>query len=143
MEVLREDTNMADLIYVQDNGKLAFGDASLASKSKADGFEFNGDIYKVKTFNEITKLEKNGAFVYESVPGTNVTDFVASDKEVSFVVAGNDETQVTLGLEAEKEFKLYLDGTNIGKMKTNLGGKLVMSVSLAQGTNATVRVVKQ
>lgn len=25
-------------------------------------------MYKVKTYNEITKLEKNGSFVYESVP---------------------------------------------------------------------------
>lgn len=134
---------MADLIYVQENGKLAFGDDTLAAKAKADGFEFGGDIYKVKTFREITKLERNGAFVYESVPGTNVTDFAGSDKEVSFTVAGTDETQVTLGLEPEKDFKLYIDGTNIGRMKTNLGGKLVLSVSLAQGTSATVRVVKQ
>ncbi len=134
---------MADLIYVQENGKLAFGDDTLAAKAKADGFEFGGDIYKVKTFREITKLERNGAFVYESVPGTNVTDFAGSDKEVSFTVSGTDETQVTLGLEPEKDFKLYIDGTNIGRMKTNLGGKLVLSVSLAQGTSATVRVVKQ
>ena len=134
---------MADLIYVQENGKLAFGDDTLAAKAKADGFEFGGDIYKVKTFREITKLERNGAFVYESVPGTNVTDFAGSDKEVSFTVSGTDETKVTLGLEPEKDFKLYIDGTNIGRMKTNLGGKLVLSVSLAQGTSATVRVVKQ
>ena len=30
-----------------------------------------GDLYKVKTFKEITKLERNGMFVYESVPGTS------------------------------------------------------------------------
>lgn len=35
----------------------------------------DGDLYKVKTFKEITKLERNGMFVYESVPGTAVTDF--------------------------------------------------------------------
>ena len=51
---------MAELIYVQDNGKLAFGDYTLAAKAKADGFEFGGDLYKVKTFQEITKLERNG-----------------------------------------------------------------------------------
>lgn len=27
-------------------------------------------MYKVKTYNEITKLERNDMFVYESVPGT-------------------------------------------------------------------------
>ena len=134
---------MAELIYVQDNGKLAFGDYTLAAKAKADGFEFGGDLYKVKTFQEITKLERNGMFAYESVPGTDVTNFTANDKELEFTVAGTTDTQVALGLEAEKEFKLYIDGTNIGKMKTNLGGKLVFSLPLAAGRSSEVRVVKQ
>ena len=134
---------MADLIYIQENGKLAFGDYTLAAKAKADGFEFGGDLYKVKTFQEITKLERNGLFAYESVPGTNVTDFSANDKEMEFTVAGTTDTQVALGLEPEKEFKLYIDGTNIGKMKTNLGGKLVFSLELAGGKGSEVRVVKQ
>ena len=134
---------MAELIYVQDNGKLAFGDYTLAAKAKADGFEFGGDLYKVKTFQEITKLERNGMFAYESVPGTDVTNFTANDKELEFTVAGTTDTQVALGLEAEKEFKLYIDGTNIGKMKTNLGGKLVFSLQLAEGKTSDVRVVKQ
>ena len=34
---------MAELIYVQDNGKLAFGDYTLAAKAKADGFLFGGE----------------------------------------------------------------------------------------------------
>lgn len=141
--LLQEDKKMADLIYIQDNGKLAFGDYTLAAKAKADGFEFGGDLYKVKTFKEITKLERNGMFVYESVPGTKVTDFSANDKELSFTVEGTTDTQITLELEAEKEFKLFIDGTNIGKMKTNLGGKLVFSVQLAEGRGSAVKVVRQ
>ncbi|MBE5930316.1 MAG: endosialidase [Lachnospiraceae bacterium] len=134
---------MAELIYVQDNGKLAFGDYTLAAKAKADGFEYGGDLYKVKTFQEITKLERNGMFAYESVPGTDVTEFSANDKEVTMTVEGTTDTQVALGLEAETEYKLYIDGTNIGKMKTNLGGKLVFSLELAAGRSSEVRVVKQ
>ncbi len=134
---------MAELIYVQDNGKLAFGDYTLATKAKADGFEFGGDLYKVKTFQEITKLERNGMFAYESVPGTDVTEFSANDKEVTMTVKGTTDTQVALGLEAETEYKLYIDGTNIGKMKTNLGGKLVFSLELTAGKDSEVRVVKQ
>ncbi len=134
---------MAELIYVQENGTLAFGDYTLAAKAKADGFEFGGDLYKVKTFQEITKLERNGMFAYESVPGTNVTGFAANDKEMEFTVEGTTDTQVALGLEPETEFKLYIDGTNIGKMKTNLGGKLVFSLPLAAGRSSEVRVVKQ
>ncbi len=134
---------MAELIYVQDNGKLAFGDNTLDAKAKKDGFEFGGDLYKVKTFKEITKLERNGMFVYESVPGTIVTDFSASEKEISFTAEGTTDTQVTVEMEPEKEFKLFVDGINIGKVKTNLGGKLVLSLQLTAGKSSAVRVVKQ
>ncbi len=134
---------MAELIYVQDNGKLAFGDYTLAAKAKKDGFEFGGDLYKVKTFGEITKLERNGMFVYESVPGTKVTDFSSNDKEIAFTAEGSADTQVTVELEPEKEFKLFVDGINIGKVRTNLGGKLVVSLQLTAGKSSAVRVVKQ
>ena len=43
---------------------------------------------KVKTFKEITKLEKNGMFVYESVPGTSVYNFVETADGVEFTVEG-------------------------------------------------------
>ena len=64
-----------ELLRAEADGTLSFGDYTLASKTKLDGFEFQGDIYKVKTFREITKLEKNGMFSYESVPGTAVEHF--------------------------------------------------------------------
>ena len=56
-----------ELLRAEADGTLSFGDYTLGSKTKLDGFEFQGDLYKVKTFSEITKLEKNGMFVYESV----------------------------------------------------------------------------
>ena len=55
---------ISELIRIENNGKLSFGDYTLASKAKLDNFEKDGDIYKVKTFKEITKLEKNGGFLY-------------------------------------------------------------------------------
>ena len=124
---------MADLIYVCENGGLGFGDYTLAEKSKLSDFPHLGDLYKVKTFAEITKLEKNGSFVYESVPGTKVTGFVAEERKVSFNVEGNDHTQITLDLEEEKEYRVIVDDTNLGKMATNVGGKLVISVDLTAG----------
>lgn len=124
---------MADLIYVCENGGLGFGDYTLAEKSKLSDFPHLGDLYKVKTFAEITKLEKNGSFVYESVPGTKVTGFLAEERKVSFNVEGNDHTQITLDLEEEKEYRVLLDGTNLGNMTTNIGGKLVISVDLTTG----------
>ena len=57
---------ISELIRKEDNGSISFGDYTLDSKAKLDNFEFNGDIYKVKTFKEITKLERNGVFVYET-----------------------------------------------------------------------------
>lgn len=60
-------TAVKELLRANEDGTISFGDYTLPSKTKKEGFEFEGDIYKVKTFSEITKLEKNGMFVYESV----------------------------------------------------------------------------
>ncbi len=119
-----------ELIREEATGALSFGNFKLPEKTKKDGFNYNGDIYKIKTFKEITKLERNGMFVYESVPGTTVHDFRATDKAVNLVVEGTEDSQVTLELEAEKEYKIHIDKVYVGKMKTNLGGKLNLSVEL-------------
>ena len=58
---------ITDLICKTADGKLSFGNFDLDSKQKRSDFPFEGDLYKVKTFKEITKLERNGMFVYESV----------------------------------------------------------------------------
>ena len=71
-----------ELIREEENGSISFGNYELPTKTKKDGFEYNGDSYKIKTFNEITKLERNGMFVYESVPGTVVHEFRANDSKV-------------------------------------------------------------
>jgi len=124
---------MADLIYVSENGGLGFGNYTLAEKAKLSDFPHQGDLYKIKTFAEITKLEKNGSFVYESVPGTKVDGFLAEERGVSFLVEGNDHTQITLDLEEEKEYRVLVDGVNLGNMATNIGGKLVISMELTAG----------
>lgn len=130
------------LIREQGNGAISFGDYTLNEKSKVSDFEHNGDIYKVKTFREITKLERNGLFVYESVPGTVVNDFEISDKGISFKVEGLENTQVTVELESEKEYKIFINDINVGKMKTNLGGKLIFSVDLDYGSSSVVKITK-
>ena len=87
-----------ELLRAETDGTLSFGDYTLDNKTKLDGFDFQGDIYKVKTFKEITKLEKNGMFVYESVPGTAVENFKATENVVSFKVCGETDFQFTLGM---------------------------------------------
>ena len=98
-------------------------------------------MYKVKTFNEITKLERNGMFVYESTPGTAVNAFKATADEVSFFVEGLGQTQITLELTAEKEYEVFISNRAVGKMKTNLGGKLTISVDADKEAVTHVKVV--
>ena len=131
-----------ELIRREENGKLSFGNHLLDVKSKADNFEHEGDMYKVKTFYEITKLEKNGMFVYESVPGTTVLNFEREEDRVSFQAEGTADVQITLGLEEEKEYKIFIDNTQVGKMKTNLSGKLTVSVELGEGRTAAIEVIE-
>ena len=129
------------LIRSEADGSLSFGNYSLPKKSKVWDFEHNGDLYKVKTHKEVTKLEKNGMFVYESVPGTTVTNFKADD-EISFEVEGFEDAQVTLELEAETEYKITVNDNDIGEMKTNLGGKLMFSLELDEGAKTKVLIEK-
>ena len=131
-----------ELLRAENDGTLSFGDYTLASKTKKDGFEFKGDLYKVKTFAEITKLEKNGMFVYESVPGSAVENFKEKEKGVTFQVSAPEDVQFTLELEPESEYEVLIDGESAGKMTTNLSGKLSVSIELNPDENASVNVVK-
>ena len=132
-----------ELIRVEADGSISFGDYELASKTKLGDFNHQGDLYKVKTFQQITKLERNGMFVYESVPGTAVTGFRATDKAVSFQVEGPDDAQITLELEAGTEYNITINGTQAGVMKTNLGGKLSLSVELDGNGSVTVGISRK
>lgn len=131
---------ISELIRTEDNGTISFGDYTLLAKSKKDNYEFEGDLYKVKTFREITKLERNGMFVYESVPGTAVTNMAASENGVEFEVEGPEDAEITLGLMEETEYDVFVAGKSIGQMKTNLGGKLTLSVELDPETPVAVKV---
>ena len=132
-----------DLLKAEVDGTLSFGDYTLENKTKLDGFEFQGDLYKVKTFAEITKLEKNGMFVYESVPGTAVENFKATEDIVTCMVSGMKDAQFTLELEADSEYVVYMDDVNVGDMKTNLSGKLSVSTELEPNQSVEVKVVKK
>ena len=61
---------ISELIRSEADGTISLGDYTLDAKAKLDNFGHQGDLYKVKTYKDITKLERNGMFVYESVPGT-------------------------------------------------------------------------
>jgi len=130
-----------ELIRKESDNTISFGDYTLDKKTKLDNFEYQGDLYKVKTFNEITKLEKNGEFVYESVPGTAVSHLKETENGMEFKVEGPQDTQITVGLEADKEYEVYVGGGDAGNMKTNLGGKLSLSVELDTDDVVEVKIV--
>lgn len=134
---------VTELIRSESDGSISFGDYTLAEKAKLDDFSHDGDVYKVKTFKEITKLEKNGMFVYESVPGTAVNNFRASENKVTFNVEGAEDAQLTLGLEEDAEYEIFVDGESAGVVKTNLGGKLSASVELEGVDCVAVSVEKK
>ena len=123
---------ISELLRSEADGSISFGDYSLGAKAKLDNFEHQGDLYKVKTFQEITKLERNGMFVYESVPGTAVANLQATETGISFLVEGPEDAQITVELESGTEYDIIIDGANAGRMKTNLGGKLSVSVELGE-----------
>ncbi len=131
-----------ELLRAENDGSISFGNYELSEKKKVENFEHNGDLLKVKTFKDITKLECNENFVYESVPGTTVLGFKDTDKGVEFSVEGAGDAQITLGLLENTEYSVFVNGSSIGKMSTNLGGKLNLSVELSANGKATVRVEK-
>ena len=130
------------LLRAEEDGSISFGNYLLPEKKKLENFEHNGDLLKVKTFKDITKLENNENFVYESVPGTAVTFFKETENGVEFNVEGESDAQITLGLLENTEYSVFVNGNSIGKMSTNLGGKLNISVELSGEDSIKVRVEK-
>ena len=120
-----------ELIRSEKDGTLSFGNYKLDTKSKLSDFEHCGDSYKVKTFK-----------VYESVPGTAVMNFKAADTGLSFTVEGSDDAQITVELEEGASYNVTINGVSEGTMATNMGGKIVLSVSLEEGKSVSVEVVK-
>ncbi|MDR0220258.1 MAG: endosialidase [Lachnospiraceae bacterium] len=121
---------------------INFGNHKLADKAKKEDFEHGGSLWKVKTSKELTRLEKNGMFVYESVPGTSVHGFSETEEGLSFVVDGDEDAQITVDLTEATEYEVLVADESVGKMKTNLGGKLSFAVRLAGSSEVPVKIVK-
>ena len=118
-----------ELIRKDADGTLSFGNYLLDTKTKKSDFAFEGATYKIKTFKEITKLEKNGTLVYESVPGSTVTKFKGNPDVVEFEVEAPSDISFTLEMEPSR-------------IPTNVGGKLNASLSLNEGAKSSVKIVK-
>ncbi|MCR5788768.1 MAG: endosialidase [Lachnospiraceae bacterium] len=132
--------NVKELIRAEQDGSLSFGNYELDTKTKLEDFEQGGNLYKVKTFKELTKLERDGLFVYESDPGTAVNALKITKDGMSFSVSGAEDAQITVGLSEDTEYEVSVGGKSIGRMKTNLGGKLSFSVELAGEGEVPVKI---
>ncbi len=130
-----------ELLRSESNGNISFGNHELAAKAKLE--DYAGDLYKVKTYQAMTKLEKNGLFLYESVPGTSVHDFCESESGMSFTVEGSQDAQITVGAADDSEYEVIVAGESAGVMKTNLSGKLSVSVELEGTGEVEVKIVKK
>ncbi len=133
---------VTELIRSESDGSISFGNHKLAQKAKLEDFPHGGDLYKVKTYETLTKLERNGMFLYESEPGTSVNSFKESEDEVTFTVSGNEDSQITVGLAEDCEYEVFIGGNSIGRMKSSLSGKLSLSVELAGAGDVEVKIAK-
>ena len=131
-----------ELIRKEDNGTLSFGNYLLETKTKKADFPFEGANYKIKTFQEITRLEKNGTLVYESVPGSAVTNFRGDAEQAEFTVEAAGDISFTLEMTPSSEYKLMVNGVSAGRIPTNMGGKLNASLELEEGASADIKIVK-
>ena len=132
-----------ELICTEQDGTISFGNYKLGQNAKKSDFEYQGDMYKVKTYNEITKLERNDMFVYESVPGTAAEHFRVTDEGVEFTVEGSKDAQITVQLENDTDYEIYVNDSAVGNMMTNMSGKLSVSVELEEGISVPVKAVRR
>lgn len=131
-----------ELLRSEADGSISFGNHKLASKAKVEDFKFAGDLFKVKTYHQITKLEKNGLFLYESVPGTSVLNFKEDATGVEFIVEGDVDAQITIGLQEDTQYAVFVSGETVGQMNTGFSGKLSLNAQLVDAGEVNVKIIQ-
>ncbi len=130
-----------EVICIEADGSLSFGNYEVVEKQKIDDFKVGSDEYKVRTHKDVTRLSKNGNLVLETVPGSTVHSLKIGDRVTSFEIEGFHNTMITLELEAESVYSIYVDDVNLDKVTTNVTGKMSFSLELNSDCKA-VRVEK-
>ena len=90
------------------------------------------------TIKELIRTEAAGGISfgnYELDTKTKLSDY-------EYSVEGTDNTQITVEMEADCEYKVLLDDVSVGHMKTNLGGKLSFSADLSPDKAVCVEIEK-
>ncbi len=121
-------------IVVNSNSTISFGNHIASEKVKIDDFKVAGDVYKLRTYNEVTRLTKNHVLVFESTPGLSVHNFVYSSEKVEFCAYGNESSQITVELTPDSTYKILCNGGVAFEAKANaISGKLSFSAELVDG----------
>lgn len=131
-----------ELIRVNTDGSLSFGNYLLPTKEKIEDFVIDGVSYKAKTFNEVTKLKKEGGLVYESIPGTTVHDFFITPEKISFSIEGYAPSGITLELSPSTTYQFKIDDEEVALVKTSTTGKVSISVD-AKEQAQSVQLIKR
>ena len=127
-----------EFIRVEKDGTISFGNFLTDSKKKVVDFEVNGHLYYVKTYSEITRLEKNSKLLLEAVPGAAIHNLYMDGKKVSFSIEGKDDIHVIMELEPNTEYRVIVDDFIVGSVCGNLSGKVNFSVDVKNGEKNVV-----
>jgi len=124
-------TEMPKIIIAEADG-LCFGDYSAKEKIKVNDFAHMGDVYSLRAHNLVTRLEKNGELLFESVPGVAIFGFDCAGDNCRFEIESPANVQITLGMAPETKYDLAI-GTAITsqtheEITANRSGKLSFGV---------------
>ena len=125
-------SNLPNDIIVEAAGGLSFGNYTAKEKIKVNDFEHMGNIYSLRSHNQVTRLEKNGEMLIETVPGAAISNFTLDDAICSFDIAGAANVQVTLGLAPEVTYHLRVAGDVSEEITANRSGKLSFGAELSR-----------
>lgn len=129
-------------IVLNSNNTLSFGNYEIAQKLKITDFMVQDDNYKIRTHKDVTRLSKNSKLLLETVPGATVHNLLVTESETSFEAEGLGDTLLTLELEEETNYSLFVNDVNLGKIKSNISGKINFSTTLSN-VPQNVKIVKQ
>ncbi len=119
-----------DVIKINEDQTLTFGNYEVIEKQKVADFEYKGETLAVKTHKDVTVLKSNDKLVIETVPGTVVENFNIEESDISFNITGYKQTIVTIEVEPEVEYNLYIDGVKSDILTSKPSGKVSISLDV-------------
>ena len=133
---------ITEVIRVEDNGTLSFGNFEAKDKQKADDFLLNGNTYSVRTYKDVTRIEKNKELLMETIPGAAIHNFHKDESGVNFTVEGFTNTNITVQLNNDTLYRITCGKSKLGSVKSNLSGKMSFSLDISDKKPQNVTIEK-